>query len=516
MDLVDSFSLFLYAFKMQKNDLDTPDGIWKRSLLEPEKNFYFNHVQSFFIKNNADVTTIADESCCVRYELHRDKTTERQKEKLLLFNQLFSRTAQTMPGENKQAVLFKVFTDNSILSPGILYNPLSGIAILSFGFALSKESNNLQNVTDLNYLVRVFGRSDSASFAVLKKEHPAAREQENKISQELQQFNTGRKQSEESQYHYWNIQTLIKILLQDIADDAVTILSPNRLQCFTYLQADEKLNENELHIASFRLRRMYNNHYFPGPHFLHGSAETEQTFEQVHFGASIEGCAMIVNDNKEDMPSFLRNYGVVVKNRYIWSYLLAYYQRLALIEMNDELSHLYDAGQPELEELLRVSSNLSKIELRALFTQVSYFSQHNDFYDFCKRNLKLGEMYGAIKEKLAGVSRIVQEEVEKEEKVKEKKREKKDRLLEVMIAALLIPEIIFEFLSMLEHVFEINFPMEEHHVFTYILFAFASMLLLTLIPFAFRIYKEYYQVARSYIKKQEISDDIGLKKKYTD
>ena len=513
MNLVDSFSLFLYAFKLEKNDIDTPDGIWKRSLLEPEKNFYFDHVQDFFTKNKG---AMIDESCCLRYELQEGKTSELQKGKLLLINQLFSRIVQSVPGKGKPPITFKVFNDNSVLSPGILYNPLTGIAILSFGFSLTKESNTLQNLTDLNYQIRIFGRSDSANFATLKHDHPAAKEQENKIATELRQFNSSAIQDEESQFYHWNIQTLIKILLQDIPNDRITLLSPNRLQCFSYLQTEEKINEHDLHIASFRLRRMYNDLYTPGPHFMHGSSETEQVFEQIHFGASIEGCAIIVNEDKDLLPPFLKHYGVVVKNRYIWSYILAYYQRLALIEMNNELSHLYDTGQPKLEKLLHASSNLSKIELRTLFSQVSYFSQHNDFYDFCKRNLKLGEMNGAIKEKLAGISRIVQEQIEEEEKIREKKREKKDRLLEVMVAALLIPEIVFEFLSMLAHVFEINFPMEKHHLFTYVLFAFASVLLLTLVPFAIRIYKEYYHVASSYIKREEPDDHIGFKKKYMD
>lgn len=510
MKLADSFSLFLYAFKTDATELNQADSMWQRSGLEPEKNFYFRHVQDFFIKNNGDMTNIKDESCCISYELNNAKLSDTQKEKLILISQLLSRPSQTCD-KKEEPIKFKLCTDKSILSPRILYNPLTGIGILSFGFILMKESNTLENLINLNYQLRVFGRGDSGEFSIARNEHPAAQEQENRLEDRLAQFYIGNKK-DESQEHRWNINTLVNILMQEIPAEKVNILSPNRLQAFTYAKPEQKLNEEELQVASFRLRHVYNLNYTPGRAYINKAIETEQMFEQIHFGASIEGCAVIVNEDADNLPAFLKDYDLVVKNRYVWTYFLAYYQRLALIEMDEQLSFLYDDGQPQKEKLLNASSNLSKIELRTFFTQVSYFSQHNDFFDFCRSNLKLGEMFGNLKDKLADISRILQEQTEEEEKEREKKREKKDRILEVMIAMLLIPEIVFEFLSMLAHVFEINFPLEHHTFITYGLFIFSLLLMITLIPFAIRIYKEYYLAARSYLKKEDLPHDAGFKK----
>ncbi|OJW82276.1 MAG: hypothetical protein BGO69_16940 [Bacteroidetes bacterium 46-16] len=510
MKLADSFSLFLYAFKTEATELNKADSMWKRSGLEPEKNFYFRHVQDFFIKNNGDDTAITDESCCLGYELDSNKLSDAQKDKLGLITQLLSRPSQTYDKKEKP-IQFKLCTDKSILSPRILYNPLTGIGILSFGFVLMKEDNTLENLINLNYKLRVFGRGDSGDFSIARNEHPAAQEQENKLAEKLSQFYTGGK-NEAGTEHNWNVNTLVNILMQEIPTGKVNILSPNRLQAFTYAQLEQKLDEEELQIASFRLRHVYNLNYTPGRAYINKAIESEQMFEQIHFGASIEGCAVIVNEDADKLPAFLKDYDLVVKNRYIWTYFLAYYQRLALIEMDEQLSYLYDEGQPKKEKLLKASSNLSKIELRTFFMQVSYFSQHNDFFDFCRNNLKLGEMFSNIKDKLADISRILQEHMEEEEKEREKKREKKDRILEVMIAMLLIPEIVFEFLSMLAHVFEINFPLEHHTILTYGLFVFSSLLMITLIPFAIRIYKEYYLAARSYLKKEDLPHDAGFKK----
>ena len=523
MKLVESFSLFLYAFKMQKNFLES-NSMWKRSDLGPEKDFFFNHVQDFFTKNNIPATTEIDESCCLRYEIDKNAPSDVQKEKLFLANQLFSRASQTSSIKNSNPITFKLVSDSSILAPNILYNPITGIGILSFGFILGKESSGLEQLIELNYMSRIFGRADSAIFSIQRNEHPNAKEQEDRIASCLKKIVNNKNITENGQSHFWDIDTLTKYFLQDIPTENLQVISPNRLQGFTYLQTESKMVDQELGLASFRLRRFYNKNYIPGNKFLQNTTEINQTFEQIHFGASIEGCVVIVNEDQDKLPSFLKNYGIIVKSRYIWSYLLAYYQRLAMIEMATELGGLYDNGQPGLEKLLQVASNLSKVELRTLFNQVSYFSQHNDFYDFCKSNLKLEEMYADIKQKLSGISRIIQEKHEIEEKAKEKKREKKDRLLEVMIATLLIPEIIFEFLSTLAHVFEIKFPMVENNAsghktespnaFTYFLFAFSTILFLTLIPFAIRIYKEYYFIAKAYFKKTETDDDLGLKKHY--
>ena len=242
MKLTDSFSLFLYAFKLKRCELEKQDSIWKRSQLEPEKNFFFDHVQDFFTKNNNQDEKVLDESCCLRYELNRDKLSAIQKEKLLLINQLFSRTSHTETNNSDSSISFKVVTDNSIIGPGILLNPITGIGILSFGFSLTKDTGTLEQLIKLNYKSRVFGRQDSALFLIPRNQHPAAQEQEELIDKKLLSFHSNLVAKADGQYHYWNIETLTNILLQDIPSDNITIISPNRLQGFTFVQTERLLD----------------------------------------------------------------------------------------------------------------------------------------------------------------------------------------------------------------------------------------------------------------------------------
>jgi|GEM_PF-2712637 len=427
MNISNSFSVFLYSFKLKDKLLHHPDAIWKPSFIEPDKNFYFSHIQDFFIKNNTAAGAIVDPSCCVRYDLVKENLSPAQKEKLTLFHKLFAKSRHIATVGSGKTIAFKLITDRSVLGPSLLYNPLTEIGILSFSCALSESDKTLHQLTDLNYQFREFGKNNDPVFHFPKQEY--ARGQQQAVTDALRTANPQLAQDDDA-YHKWNVCSLINVLLRDITLEHTAALSPNRLQGFTYVQTTEKPEAQALAEASFRLRRMYNNAFIPDPVFLHASSETEQTFEHIHFGASIEGCVVIVQGAKEVLPPFLRDFEHTVKNRYFWSYLLAYYQRLAIIDMNDQLSHLYDEGLPALDKLLEASSKLSRTELRTLFSQVSFFSQHNDFYEFCKRNLRLEELYDAIRGKMEDVSRLLTEQLEMEEKRRDMERKEEQYIRE--------------------------------------------------------------------------------------
>jgi hypothetical protein len=406
--------------------------------------------------------------------------------------------------------------DSSILGPHIFYHPLTNIGILSFTIEPVEKYRTLENVIALNYSMRTFCRADSATFCIPFNTHPGASEQEKAIEIQLASFQNGHSALVSEGYHTWTIDVLLKVLLQDVPQQHDRLLSPNRLQAFMFVQTRQVLDESMLLTASFRLRRLYSQQYHPDKHFLHRGQETYQSFREVHFGASIEGCVAILNGTEHELAPFLKDYSLVIKNRFVWIYLLAYYQRLMLIDMNDKLSRVYDKRIPGKDKLLQLSADLSRIQLHSVFSQVSYFTQHNEFYDFCKHNLKLTEMLSDVKNKLLDVDRILQRQLAEEEKVHVKKRERKDRVLEVMIAALLIPEIVFEFLSTLAHAFEVHFPTHGHHPLSHILLIFSSILLLTVIPFAFRIYREYARVALAFLRRKELPLDAGFKKTFID
>jgi hypothetical protein len=518
-NLKNSFSVFFYAFRLNdgvdfQEYTTQNNSIWTPSESEPEKNYFFNHVQDFFTKNKAVARNPADNSCCVLFEIKKSELSELQKEKLFLLNHLFNRSIFLKGGKNAD-INFKLISDNSILAPRLFYHPLTNIAILSYTTALQGDSNTLDKLEELNYSMRLFGSSSDPVFQVEKNPHPKAEEQENKISHQLSEH-LKKDFKPDPGFHSCTLDSYISLLLQDFPLNSYKSLSPRRLQAFVYAQLENKMTEEELQTASFRLRRIYNSNYTPNKAFLNNTRETYQSFEQIQIGASIEGAAIILNENFSALPDFLKQFDSAIRNRFLWTYLLAYFQRLTLIDINNLLSKLYDSGQPNKDVLIKALADLSKIELRSFFEQVSYFTQHNEFYDFVSENLKLSLMLKDVKEKLHDINRILGQQLAEAEKEKEKKKEKKDRILEIMVAALLIPETIFLFLSALYDAFDIHFPFRENKLVNYVLFGFSCLIFLLIIPFAVRIYKEYFKVARAYFSKKEHDDDIGFKTKFMD
>lgn len=517
--LKNSFTIFFYAFRLNDETnfqefTSRQDSIWAPSESEPEKNYFFNHVQDFFSKNKGAGNEVIDSSCCILYELKKHGLNESQKDKLFLITQLFSRTLSMKEGKEGD-INFKIISDASILAPRLFYHPLTNIGILSYATAIQNDCNSLINVEELNYSMRQFGAFSDTVFHSARNPHPKAQEQEDKISVKLAEWQKKDIPVEEG-LHSWKLDSFISILLQDFPASSYKSLSPRRLQAFVYVQTEKRMNEDELQTASFRLRRIYNSQYSPNKNFLKTTKETYQSFEQIHAGASIEGAAIILNEDYAALPDFLKQFDTAIRNRFIWTYLLAYFQRLTLIDINNRLSSLYDSGQPDKDVLIKALADLSKIELRSFFEQVSYFTQHNEFYDFITENLMLNVMLKDVKEKLQDINRILGQQLAEAEKEKEKKKEKKDRILEIMVAALLIPETLFLFLSTLFEAFDIHFAVKDNKPVNYIIFGFSCLIFLLIIPFAIRIYKEYFNVARAYFTKKEHDDDIGFKTKFMD
>lgn len=498
-------SLFLYAFQLKDNSslesLESASSIWKRSKLELDNQSFFPFVHDFFQKNNEKHNLAEiDPSCCLQYELGKENRSEEQRKKLLVVHHLLTRTCEVQLAGAPQPTSFKWVMESSVMAPRLLVNPLTRIVILSFTLALSDEVKTLPQLIEFNFQAKTVGSRSGLSFRIPVKTHPKAQEQETELADILKQMFAEEKHAD-PQFFSLSIDHCIKLFIHSLdKDESTNQISPNRLQAFTYVQLKEKLPEVDIQVASFRLRRLYNEKYQPYlPYLNERSLETYQSFEQIHYGASIEGCSIIVNENTDLLPAFLKQFDLAVKQRFVWLYLLSYYQRLALISMNNALSDLFEEKDSSLEDLLQHLSELSKIQMRTNFKQVSYLTQHNEFFEFCKENLKLNEMFEDLKDKLADLNRIIQQQSAVEEKKTQLKQEKGRRIIEIMIAALLIPQITFDFMSMLASSFNVQFGLEQRSPVHLFLLVFSFAMLLTAFPFGFRIYKEYFLVLKAFL-----------------
>jgi len=148
--LHDSFTVFLYAFRGDNNFPDlinAPTSLWIKSQVQPDQSYLFNHVQKFF-SHNQDLDSAIDENQALLFELKSKQLQEEEKDSLFLFNSLFKRDHWIAVEGRK--INFSLFRDTSILSPKILFVPLTGVGILSFGVKLKDHCQELSELLHLN------------------------------------------------------------------------------------------------------------------------------------------------------------------------------------------------------------------------------------------------------------------------------------------------------------------------------------------------------------------------------
>jgi len=443
--LNDSFTLFLYPFRITGNFLSALENnsLWTKSTVSPDPSFFFPHIHSFFTENISKSIQEADKNQLITYEVKSQNLNETDKEKLFLFKNLFGRTHQ-IPGKDGN-IEFTFSKDSSILSPTLFIIPLTQIGILTYGVEL-KNDQTLSSFLDLNYRLRIFSSGQVQEILTARKEHPNAQAGEEIIQQKLSE--TSEAKPEKSTHFSWKIPQWIDYLLSGVKEHT-SILSPSRLQAFTYLSLAESLEGEDLEIALFRLRRIYSEKYLPSSAFINDRSEISQTFDQVIYGASSEGAVVLA---KKDEKEFLKNYRNTVLHRTIWSYLLAYHQRFAMIAAAADTNALFINNQePNVQQLSDLIDRISKVQLKCLFHEISHYTQQNEFYYLATKNLKVDALFHEVKDEVEEMNKILTEKWREQERVnreaEEEKARKNQKKIEILLALLILPQIWLAILS---------------------------------------------------------------------
>jgi hypothetical protein len=443
--LADSFTVFYYAFRTPLNfyhDL-IQSLIWTRSRIGPDPSYLFTHVQDFFARNMQITNDKVDPNEALIFELKTDPKDDKEKEKLFLYNNFFRRNHQIETGD--KTIEFSFTRDKAVLSPKLYIVPLTGIGILTFGLKLAESSNNLPNLLDLNYHIRVFSSGQVQTIKTIRNTHPRALEQEKRIEERLSKIPDTWISETDFQ---WNIRIFIGYLLSGFEEQLIT-LSPARLQAFTYVNLKDDLQGAEIDHALFRLRRIYSENYIPARKFLETNDETNQTFDKIYYGATVEGATVLV---RPDERPFFKNYAQTVIQRTLWTYILAYHQRYALIAAASDTSALYrENREPATSELSDLVDRISKVQLKCMFEEISHYTQQNDFYYLCYHNLRIAPIFREVKEEIEEINKLLTERWREQEEVRrryeEKVTQRNQRMLEILLALLIIPQIWFAVLS---------------------------------------------------------------------
>ena len=329
------------------------------------------------------------------------------------------------------------------LKPHLFIFPSAKIGLLSFGIELTTPSSTIDDLKSLNYNLHKIAKPITKCVCTGLNITGDADSEQRKFKETafhsarffIEPHYSDKKKQPCNDNHgvvefTWNMKTLIDALLKDIRgiviaeskdtkeEKPIELFTPPRIHIFTYCGIDDKENKiAKSHILPelYRLSRCVNNKYLLPFEDKNFHESYIQTFENVYVSSTIEGTAFIAL-SKEQNAKFFEGFTGILALRYVWIYFMAMIQRYSLQNIDMMLNKLeIDDAKDKIDQdvktrkknnieehsamLWRLLESIRNIKIRCHFTDISPFTQHNEFYEHCCDRLHVNMAYDEIDHK---------------------------------------------------------------------------------------------------------------------
>jgi len=417
------------------------NGVWTGTNEDiPRLDFLLGHVKKFFTGDAEKEKT--EGSACRILKLKADAVPVKMfnNKTYWLSNRPFD-----IHEKAKNLLKYAVYIDPAAFR--IILHPFTGVAILMFSIELVKQSKTggfpcLEDFIRMNYLLRLFNRHDEA-FLVSQNERPEERSKALLLmagkSEMFKKYNSGGIDQEG-----WRPGHLVNYLLNEInLGYPVELFDQFHFSPVCYLQpSDEIKNESIIHHALFYLRKVYDFDYAPASKVLQRDEEMLHPYRQIYYASSLEGAVVLNNCSPSD-PEFIRIFYSNSFHKTLWLTLLGFLQRSISLQLMKEVSDIDPGDHPKVKEYLR---RYTSISLKAIFSKVSVFHQHNDYYDLIIHNLQINELQTELKDELHELNNLQrqfhEDEVEKNDEI-EKQYDKKLNMILFALSVFGLTEITY-------------------------------------------------------------------------
>ncbi len=424
-------------------------------------DFLLEHVKDFFTKN-AHIDK-KDDSACLIMKLKKEALPVKMfnNKPYWLSNKSFDNQLIA-----KKLLKFPVYID-----PGgfrLIFHPITGVAILTFSIELIKsdETNDKPNLADfiqLNYLLRLFNRHDEA-FLISQNDRTEERSRAAQLITHKSHYLFDKTDTGNIELAGWRPRHLINYLLQSLnAEYKVEFFDQCHFfpLCFVQL-LEEIIDEEKIHTTLFFLRKVYDFDYTPASGILQRKSELLHPYKQIYYSTSLEGAVVFNNYNPSD-PEFIRNFYSNSFQKSLWLTILGVLQRSIFLQLMKEVSGIDPDDHQKVKEYLRRYTNIS---LKAIFSKVSVYHQHNDYYDLILHNLQINELQTELKDELIGLNNLQrqfhEDEMERHEEF-EKQYEKKLNMILFALSIFGLMQVTYAVIgnttmSLWQHSFAIGIP----------------------------------------------------------
>jgi len=441
----------------------TENKLWTKTGEDAARfDFLLEHVKGFFTRNIN--TRKVDDSACLIMKLNKDTLP------LKMFNNkiyLVSNKAFGNQQTDKDNLTFAVSIDPGAFR--IILHPFTSIAILLFNVELVRHDRNanipnLYDLIQLNYLLRLFNRHDEAYFISLNERPEERNKAAGLITGQVNDL-TEKTKVGKIEITGWRPGQLVNYLLHDLnSGHDIELVDHHHFSPVCYVQPASEIREEEIvHRALFYLRKVYDFDYSPGSDVLQSEEELFHPYKQIYYASSLEG-SIVLNNCSESDPEFIRNFYSNSFPKSLWLTILGFMQRSIFLQLLKEVSDIDPDDHNKVKEYLRRYTNIS---LKAIFSKVSVFHQHNFYYDLIIRNLQIQELQTELKDELHELNNLQrqfhEDEVERHEEI-EKQYDKKLNIILFALSVLGLAQVTYSVLeypdmSFLQHSMAIGIPL---------------------------------------------------------
>jgi hypothetical protein len=434
-------------------------------------DFLLEHVKEFFAKNMEKGKI--DESACLILKLNREALPAK-----MFNNKIYWLSNKPFDNHIKAKNLLKY---SVYIDPGafrVIFHPYTSIGILMYSIELVKEGKNsnqpnLDDFIRMNYLLRLFNRHDEAFF-ISHNERPEERGKASQLATgETDMFHKNIPGNIEQEG--WRPRQLVNYLLHEMNNKySVEFFDHCHFSPICYVQPSEVIqDENIIHHTLFYLRKVYDFDYTPASSVQQREEELLHPYRQIFYASSLEGAVVLNNCGPSD-PEFIRTFYSNSFHKTLWLTLLGFIQRTIFLQLMKEVSDINPDDHQKVKDYLR---RYTSISLKAIFSKVSVFHQHNDYYDLIIHNLQINELQTELKDELHELNNLQrqfhEDEVEKHEEV-EKQYDKKLNMILFALSVFGLTQVTYAAMgasdkSFIQHALAIGIPVILGVVFWQIL-----------------------------------------------
>lgn len=467
LKLEKAYTFFMVPFYFEKEfDLDEKWILESKPLTSKDGSYLYPYIMSFL---QGQMEGIEKEHLSI-YSLREDSIFYKKFWKRFASSNLITRI------DEKTNEQISFFIPNSgthgFFAPHIFTSSSANMGILTFCTSLAKENLTAEKLELFNFHIHKIDGQVKKCICTelklkegLKEDIQKHREKDICIAREFIKAHDIKRAQEWSptQEFTWNINTLKDALLNVKTKDSVSLFTPPRIHLFTFCILDEANNSSisikEVTAESIRLSKNVSRKY--NVNLEEEEKHVLKTFENIFIASSIEATAMIAIAREENR-GFINSMDAEPLSRYLWIYILAIIQRYTLLNIDRRINNLeiqnpHNNIRNQSEQNLKKAYNkklwgllkvISKVKTKCYYTDISPFSQHNNFYKHCCNNLHVISNYDEIDQKIQILDRTITHDIQELIQESESKAEMGQRRLNLVVGVLTafqVSQVIYSF-----------------------------------------------------------------------